>query len=176
MESLSKRTRILHWLLAIAFIGMVSVGVYMSETRTFSLYPIHKSIGFIVFWLVLLRLLWVFKRKDTLMSSVLTDKPKRILAKASHHLLLLITLLFPISGMTMNIANGFGLHVFSWTIFATNKIDGKRIPLADNLGDVAHFVHGSLLWIFIITLSLHIAGALYHHFILKDETLKRMIR
>ncbi len=176
METLSKRTRLLHWTVAIAVIGLASVGLYMSETRTFSLYPIHKSIGFIVFWLVLLRLLWVFKRKDTLMSSRLIAKWQRVLATASHHLLLLITLAFPLSGMVMNIANGFGLHVFSWTLIATNKVNGKRLPLAENVGDIAHTIHGNLIWLFAITLSLHIAGALYHHTVLKDATLKRMIR
>ncbi|MCW8336381.1 hypothetical protein [Vibrio paucivorans] len=41
----SSLTIALHWLVAFSLITLVGVGLYMTNTETFSLYPIHKSVG-----------------------------------------------------------------------------------------------------------------------------------
>ena len=50
---LSAPTRALHWILALAMIGLTAVGLYMAEFEAWALYPIHKSIGLLVLPLAL---------------------------------------------------------------------------------------------------------------------------
>ena len=37
-------------------------------------------------------------------------------------------------------------------------------------------VHGAGILLIVVLLALHIAGALYHHFVLKTDVLRRMLR
>jgi cytochrome b561 len=37
-----------------------AVGVYMSENEAFELYPIHKSIGVLIFAVIIVRVYWRF--------------------------------------------------------------------------------------------------------------------
>jgi cytochrome b561 len=47
----------------------------------------------------------------------------------------------------------------------------KGTPWAHTAGDI----HNALVYVLLGFIALHIAGALYHHFILRDRTLQRMM-
>jgi cytochrome b561 len=36
-------------------------------------------------------------------------------------------------------------------------------------------LHSPLVWVLLALIALHVAGALYHHVIVKDDTLRRML-
>ncbi|MGZ7254055.1 cytochrome b/b6 domain-containing protein, partial [Streptococcus pyogenes] len=55
---LSPTTVWLHWLVGVLVMTLMAVGWYMAETKTRGLYPLHKSIGLLVFVLVVVRLVW----------------------------------------------------------------------------------------------------------------------
>ena len=57
-EKLSAVTVGLHWLIGITIISLIAVGIYMEENEIFFLYPIHKSIGILIFLFVLIRVVW----------------------------------------------------------------------------------------------------------------------
>ncbi|MGB3621701.1 MAG: cytochrome b/b6 domain-containing protein, partial [Ketobacter sp.] len=57
----SKTTLTLHWIVAITVISLLAVGIYMDETGTHSLYPWHKSFGFVIFFVILARVIWRIK-------------------------------------------------------------------------------------------------------------------
>lgn len=97
-------------------------------------------------------------------------------AKGVHWVLLISTLLFPLSGLAMSIGGGNGLSVFGLEIVAQSidAITGDKIPVNEMVAGVGRRVHATLLWVVGITLILHIVGAFKHHVIDKDETIKRM--
>ncbi|MGR6981119.1 cytochrome b [Testudinibacter sp. P27/CKL/0425] len=172
-ERLSHITISLHWLIALFIFGLMALGVYMSETASYGLYPTHKSLGIFIFIFIVIRVLWRWKNGF--------PKPvgqhagwEQALAKLIHWVLLLGTLAFPISGMLMAYGGGHGLQLFGLDLIAANVVDGKREVLNGGLAGAASAVHGSLLPIMLAAIFLHIAGALKHHIIDKDNTLKRM--
>jgi len=165
----------LHWLVGISIIILMTVGWYMKTYEDLSLYPIHKSIGVIIFVFILIR---VFRRiKRGWPTPVSKYKSHEILlSKLVHWVLILGTLLFPISGMMMSGAGGHGIAVFGLELVASNySAAGEAIPLNGQLAGIGHEVHEYLLWVMLVAIVLHIAGAWKHHLVDKDNTLKRML-
>jgi cytochrome b561 len=60
-NQLSRTSLALHWIVGLTMIGLLAVGVYMVETETRSLYSWHKSFGFVIFFVILLRVVWQLK-------------------------------------------------------------------------------------------------------------------
>ncbi|WP_200883595.1 cytochrome b [Chelonobacter oris] len=172
-ERLSHITISLHWLIALFILGLMTLGVYMSETASYGLYPTHKSLGIFIFLFIVIRVLWRWKNG--------WPKPvgqhqgwEQALATLIHWILILGTLAFPISGMLMSYAGGHGLQLFGWDLVSANLVDGKREVLDAGLAGAANSAHKTLLPIMLAAILLHVAGALKHHVIDKDNTLKRM--
>lgn len=175
MTKLSPKTRWLHWLIALTMIGMLALGIYMEETESFSLYGIHKSIGILIFVVVLYRVIWRIKEG---WPTPVTEQQKlqTLLVKTMHFGLLVATILYPLSGMMMSGAGGYGLSVFGITLLPKNfNPELKEIePYSAQLAELGGFLHGALTLFVIAMIVLHIAAALKHHFINKDDTLNRM--
>lgn len=171
--SLGIVSRGLHWLIAFVMIGMIIFGLYITNTESWSLMGTHKSIGTLIFvfvvWRLILRLTCGFP-------TPLGNPPflQHLLAMIVHWVLLLGTVLFPLSGMVMSAMGGRGLSVFGTELVAVNIVDGKPAPLNESLEGLAHTIHEVLVPVMIVAIVLHIIGALYHHFIVKDDTLRRM--
>lgn len=173
-EKLSHTTIALHWLVGLGIIGLIAVGIYMEQTKTFSLYPLHKSMGIIILGFIVARIIW----------RMINGWPKPVgeaqswentLGTVIHWVLIIGTLLFPVSGMMMSGAGGHGLAVFGLELLPANIVDGEFVPLNGELAGMAHNVHGILGNVMIIAVILHVAGALKHHFIKHDRTLVRML-
>ncbi|WP_086931858.1 cytochrome b [Agarilytica rhodophyticola] len=177
MKPLSKTTLALHWLVAMAMLGLVGLGWYMAEFKQYQYYHLHKSIGLLVIVLVLARVGWRI-RKGWPEHVVNYSASEVLLSKIVHWVLLLSTLLMPIWGMLYSGGSGHGFGIFGLEIFPSNhshEDPSVIIPLSEfwsNLGHVAHRYNG---YIFISAIALHIIGALKHHIIDKDFTLKRML-
>ncbi len=176
-NQLSRISIVLHWAVAILMIGLLAVGVYMSETETGSLYYWHKSFGVTIFFIVILRVAWRVKNGwPTAVGkySIL----ERILARLTHWVLIVGTILLPISGFLMSSIGGHGVKVFGFELVARNiNPEDTSNVLAYNefLAWLSHEMHHWLGYIIIAAVALHILGALKHHFIDKDDSLKRML-
>lgn len=59
-SQLSNLTIALHWVVGLSIIVLIIVGIYMSENEVFELYPIHKSIGVLIFFVIVVRVYWRF--------------------------------------------------------------------------------------------------------------------
>jgi cytochrome b561 len=174
-SSFSKTTIILHWIVGLTIIVLIAVGLYMSEYDVDALYPIHKSIGVILFVFILVR---VYNRAKKGWPSQLGEvKPwEHTLSKIVLWVLIIGTLLFPISGMMMSGAGGYGISVFGLDLLSANiGADGKAIALNKTLAGLGHETHEILGTVMMIAISLHILASLKHHYVLKDNTLKRML-
>ena len=167
----------LHWIVAIVFIGMLAVGIYMHETKAYGLYDIHKSVGITLFLFVLVRVAWRIKNGWPVPVSTYAAI-EQLMAKVVHWVLIIGTVVMPISGMMMSAGGGHGLAVFGLELLATNPdpLDStKVIPLNEAIGGLGHTIHGVLAKVMIAAIVLHIAGALKHHMVDKDGTLRRML-
>jgi cytochrome b561 len=175
-NKLSPITIGLHWIIALVVMALMCLGWYMSEFQTYDLYDIHKSIGVLIFILILLRVVWRLKQGFPEPLSQ-TKKIELALAKIVHWVLLIGTLLFPISGMITSGAGGHDVAIFGLEFLPENPDPetGRAVVRSEFLAQLGEAVHGALMWIFIVAIALHIAGALKHHLKYKDDTLRRML-
>ena len=176
-ETLSTPTISLHWLVAIGMIALTALGIYMEEAEAYGLYDIHKSFGALMLLLVLPRVVW--RLRNGWPEEV--GNYKRIeqwLSKVMHWLLILSTVLMPVSGILMSAAGGHGMHLFGLELMAetpdpTNAHEViAPYPLLAAIGDEIHGTVGDIL---VFAIVLHVIGALKHHIVDGDETLRRML-
>lgn len=174
---LSRTTVILHWLVGVTMITLLAVGVYMAETKTYALYPWHKSFGVLIFTVVLLRVAWRLKNGwPTPVSHY--QRIEHILAKVVHWVLIIGSLCMPISGFMMSSIGGHGVELFGLELVARNPDPANPKKVLAHNADIAAFAHAVHHWlgyIVIGALVLHIVGAFKHHLVDKDGTLRRML-
>ena len=173
----SKVTIILHWAVALTMIGLLCSGLYMSKTEAWALYPIHKSIGVLIVLLVVPRVLWRIKNGWPKPAGNYSHL-ENVLAKVVHWVLIIGTVLMPVSGMIMSGLGGHGISVFGLELMANNPDlanPGQVIPLNGSLASIGHETHEILANLLLASLTLHIIGALKHHVLDKDGTLRRMM-
>ena len=162
-QTLSKVTVTFHWAVALLVIPLLAVGVYMALTDTWGLYDIHKSFGLLVIPLLLARVVWRLRQGWPQPLSTYTAVEQR-LAKVTHWVLLLGILAMPLTGMLYSGAGGHGFGIFGLTLLPENHAPnqpGQVVPHSatfEVIGETAH-----------------IAGALKHHLIDRDGTLRRML-
>lgn len=161
-----------HWTIALFVIGLLVGGLTMTDMKVspekFKLYALHKSFGITVLVLMLLRFAW--RGVDPRPKDVAGMAPiVAFAAHAVHRLLYVALIAMPISGWVYNSASNFPLQWFGW-------INLPAIVSADkDLKHLAHEFHEYLAWIIIALLLAHIVGALKHHLIDRDDTLRRML-
>jgi cytochrome b561 len=90
-------------------------------------------------------------------------------AEGTHHLLYLLMVLVPLSGWLMSSAKGFQTVYFG--VLPLPDLVGKD----KELGDLLKEAHEALNLALLVLVGLHVAGALKHHLIDKDATLRRML-
>ena len=169
-EKLTISTVASHWLIAIAMIGMVGFGLYIADlprspTKGW-LIGIHKTIGLAILLLALFRLF--MRSKNPFPDHVGNYTPREAtLSRIVRIFLVLAMFLLPFSGMMMTFGGGYPLPVFG--LFTIGPFE--KVELLSELGHIGHELGGKLL---IAAILLHVAGALKHHIIDKDDTIKRM--
>jgi cytochrome b561 len=176
-HKLSPLTIALHWIVGITIIGLLALGKYMESNEAYALYDIHKSIGMIIIAFVLARVFWRILNGCPEPASNYSNI-EHLTAKVVHWALIIGTVALPVSGVLMSGAGGHGLAIFGWELLAEN-IDPNNleevIPLNKALAGLGHEIHEIVGNIMIIAIVLHFLGALKHHIIDKDGTLRRML-
>lgn len=162
----------LHWLMALAIIGLFALGLYMSDLsyadRFYHQAPwVHKSIGVLVFFALIVRGLW--HRLSPTPQLLPAPRWEQLAAKSTHGLLYSLILATTVSGYLMSTAKGHGVSVFDWF-----ELPALPAFLASQ-EDIAGELHEIIAYLFMALVFLHAAAALKHHFWDKDATLKRML-
>lgn len=174
----------LHWVIALTILAQWPLGYVMANTRNYALWPIHQSIGYLLFPVILARLAWrLFNGWPTPVRGY--PPAERALAKIVHWTLVISLFVMPISGIVSTYAGGYDITVFGVTLLpdvpnyaplppgAIHKL--KVIPRNEALHDFLQKVHIVFAWILAGALILHITGALKHHLLDRDGTLRRML-
>ncbi len=167
----------LHWLMAalllgLLALGLLALGLYMTDLplspEKLLLYSWHKWLGVSAFLLLWCRLLWRLTHRAPAAPEGVSAGMAR-LATLGHLALYALMLLIPLSGWLMSSAKGvptvwFGL----WPI-------PDLLPRDRALGDALQLVHRALNYLLMATIAGHVAAALWHHTVRKDDTLRRML-
>jgi cytochrome b561 len=168
--------RLLHWLMALLLVVQISVGVVMSYRGnvlnlwngvTDFLYGTHKSVGFVLLILLLLRAL------VRLTAGAPPPEPslapwQRWVAAANHAGLYVLLLVVPMLGW-------LGVSLFpALEVFGLVSLPSIAAP-DRGASDTVFILHRLMAFLLVALIALHVAAALHHHFIRRDGVLRRML-
>ena len=162
--------RFLHWALFALILVQVPGGLLIdafpraSEARVLVL-STHTSLGIAALLLVLAR---IARRLATRGIEPEGPRWQRRLAGAAHVALYVLMVAVPIVGYLLADARGRGIPFFG--LDAPEWLPTDR-ALAGTLEDV----HETLSWALVAVVAVHVVAALWHHFVLRDGTLRRML-
>ena len=164
--------KLLHWGMAALIAGLLALGFVMTDMplspEKLQYYSWHKWAGVSVFALVWLRLLWRVLNPPPAYPSSMSPALQR-LAHLGHAALYGLMIVIPLSGWLLSSAKGVQTVWFG------------VLPLPDllekdkELGHLLHEVHETLNLLLLFLLAGHVVAALKHHWIDKDDILKRML-
>jgi len=162
----------LHWLTAATFVAIfatVEAHGYWPKgdpTRVF-LMDMHKSLGLTILLLVLVRM---FVRSRTIAPRITPPLATWQIASAHivHTTLYAAMLSMPLLGWLMSDAAGRPVPFFAWELPA---IIGENKDLGRTLRSIHEFIGSALYWV----IGLHAFAALANHYVLRNNTLPRML-
>ncbi len=162
-----------HWITAIAFIGLMSVGFFLANVelpreQRAPIMMLHKSFGTLLFFWALWRVTYRLRQGFPPPAAAMPGW-QLMLSKAVHWGLLAAVIIMPTSGLAGSMFGGRGIELFGVV----------KIPAfmdSDAISDVAHEVHELAAFALLGLLVLHIGAALKHHLVDRDGTLTRMLR
>ncbi|HBM48709.1 cytochrome b [Marinobacter sp. UBA3607] len=163
---------VLHWLVAAVVVGLFALGFWMVDLSYYDEWyrkgpDLHRSIGLILFAVVVFRLLW--RLINTSPRPLASHKRWEVVsAHVAHSLLYVLMFVAMVSGYLITTADGSSISVFG--LFDVPSLTGR----VKGMEDTAGAVHYWSTWALVGLAGLHALGALKHHFIDRDETLRRM--
>lgn len=163
-------TRAIHWILALALIAMIGFGLYL-DSLSFSkekvaLIQLHKSFGVGIAFLLCVR---VVNRVREGFLPIYGSPTQQIAARAVHIVLLLLPLGLVASGFLRSLAYGKPIKFFGMEI----------VPVVMEKNDALHAIasnaHAAMAWVLVGGVLLHLTATIWHHFVLRDSTLSRVL-
>lgn len=164
----------LHWLMACMLIALVALGLYMVslpdagfDKKKITLILLHKEYGILALALVAFRLAW---RVGNLLPALVENLPdwQKISARFVHLSFYGLMFALPCTGWLMSSAAGIPVYFFGWSL-------PDFIAYNEHLFRTLIAIHQWLSYALIACLLLHAGAALRHHFMLGDDTLKKML-
>lgn len=179
--------QVLHWSMAAMLLAMVGAGLVMAraaETAAasgdfsaqvlglsiFEAYQLHKSVGVVLFALVLFRLVWRLTHSSPELPSAM-PRTERLAALGTHAILYTLMLTMPLTGWLLASASPLGIPTL---VFGVLPLPHPIGPDADTEAVLSglHLAGGLAL---LALAGLHVAAALKHHFIDRDDVLRAML-
>jgi cytochrome b561 len=171
LERYDRGAMALHWISATLILANLLLGVSMVQLaispRKLQWYLSHKSIGITVFALTSVRLAW--RTLHPVPAAVAMPAWQRRAARLAHAALYALLLLIPLTGWLYSSATGVQVVWLGWVPLPT-LLDKDRA-----LATVLRDMHVGLNVLLATLLVLHIAAALKHHFVDRDDALRRML-
>lgn len=164
--------QLLHWVVVALILVQYTLGLIAGDLplgmKKLATLARHKSFGLTILGLAVLRLLWRWTNPTPPLPNDL--KPyERVLAHFTHAALYVLLFAMPLSGWLMSSARGFPV---SW--FGLVQIP-DLVPKSQPLYDALLQTHHLLAWALVAVVVLHVGAALKHHYVLKDDVLRRML-
>lgn len=167
-----------HWLTALLILTMIPLGILAqywpydtSEALAVKadLFSLHKTLGLVTFAVALARILWaLIQPRPALLPT--GSRVQGLAAETVHFALYGALVLVPLTGWIHHAAST-GFAPIWWPFGQTLPFVPQSQPVADAFAGL-HLVFNIVL---VLSLVAHIGGALKHHVIDRDATLKRML-
>ncbi len=170
-------TKCFHWLTALLILTAIVLGVLAHDAafdtsqqlaRKAWLFSFHKTVGIAAFFVAVMRVIWALTQPRP--GKISGKSWEHRLAEVAHWALYFSMILVPLAGWVTHAASS-GYAPIWWPF-------GQSLPLvpkSPDLSVIAGQIHMAWEKILIIAILLHVAGALKHHLIDKDATLRRML-
>ena len=163
----------LHWTIAaLILLVQVPAGLTMTAVDPGTVqnvgYNIHKNTGLIIFLLAIVRLGWRWSHPVPVLPSDMPEWQAKT-ARTTHALLYIVLFAMPISGFLYTAMGGFPVPFLMLYDLA------RLVPENKPVAEVFKYTHLTLQYVLYITVLLHVAGALQHHFVRRDSVLRRML-
>jgi cytochrome b561 len=176
VEIYSRTARFLHWLTVALIAVQLPVGLYMSyrgnvldvwDKVTGALYNSHKLVGVTILLVVLCRL--GYRLIHGAPAHEPTIEPwQRIVSRLNHWGMYVLLICVPVAGYV-------GISLFpALDIFGLFSLPGV-VPPDKEAAKTAFAVHKLLVVVLVLLISVHVAAAMFHYFIRRDNVLGRMI-
>jgi cytochrome b561 len=162
--------RLLHWVMAVAILSMLFIGVGFASTimpKYLPLLSTHKTLGIGILVLALVRL---GVRLRYGVPPLPADLPPLIsmAARLSHYALYALMIGMPLIGWGMLSAGAYPVVLYG------NLHLPSILPQNDTLHTLLWNAHYYLAFVFYATILLHIAAALFHGLIRRDGVFESM--
>ena len=166
-------SKLLHWTIALLILGLIWLGWYMVDLTYYDKWynaslHYHKSLGILALALALFKIGWQWHTPAPGPVAGLKTWEKTG-AKLMHYVLWGMMLLIPVTGYLISTSAGKPIQLFNW--FAIPAI----VDVDEQLRELAIDVHFYLAYATLFLVAGHAGAALKHHFINRDDTLKRML-
>ncbi|MGV6853060.1 MAG: cytochrome b [bacterium] len=168
-------SKTLHWLIAFMIVVLFAVGLIMTDLKDKDLqstiYILHKASGFLLFVLVVFRILWIFVSPPPLSPAALAPTDRKI-QKSVIGILYLLMIAVPVAGFLLSQYKGYGVDFFG--LFQIPAFLDK----SKQTGEFFEEAHEILAYSIMAVITLHVLGAIKHR--IKDkggetDVLKRML-
>ena len=161
----------LHWLMALLIILGFLVGLYVADLalspQKLRILAWHKWSGVTVFLLLVLRILWRLAHRAPPLPASMSALMKRLSA-LTHLAIYLLMAAVPVVGWLHSSAAGVSVVYFN--LVPLPDLVGKDKALSHLFGEI----HETLAWSLMGLVALHVAAALKHQLVDRDNLLQRM--
>lgn len=163
-------SKINHWTSALVIIGLFAAGLWMVDLSYYSAWyqdapHWHKSVGLLLAAYTVFRVIWRLLTRTPEVEGTAFEKSA---AKIAHFLMYALLFGIFISGYLISTSDGRGIDIFDW--YTVPSLGA----LFEDQSDIAGLLHYYFACTLIGLTSVHAIAALKHHFINKDNTLRKM--
>ncbi len=158
-----------HWLIFFLVVIQVLLGFFWDATGDLKAKVInsHKLLGLTILFFITLRWLWMITNPKPVLGAATPGE--RLIEHIVHALLYVCLFTMPLTGWALTTAIGKPPHIFD------HQIAMPGIPLNKPFAEIMLGIHSLLAGILVGLITIHVIAALKHHFINKDNVLKRML-
>ena len=170
-QSYDSVSKALHWLIALLAFAQLGMGKFfeVEADEADSLFELHSALGLLVLALMLVRIAWR-------LTHAVPDQPAgtppllRLVALGMHGGFYLLLIALPLSGWALTSIEGDAVSFFgAFPVPSLPVAGGEEM---EDFIEEAHELMGNVL---LVLAGLHVLAGLKHHFIDRDNVLRRML-
>lgn len=169
----------LHWIIAILILVQIGAGLWISSgdgsaagpgTLRFAVFQLHKTFGILVLLLTVARIGWRLLNPPP-PSHVVVLAWEKALSSAVYVAFYVLMIALPLTGWALVSASPTGIPTLLFNVLEWPHLP---LPVSEALEEALHESHEILAFVAIALIGLHVAGALKHQFVDRENILVRM--